>query len=96
MTKGKAVASMCIRCLVERTTGPHPTSLRAGSPLRLATVGMTIHILVGLRVPNKNWQRRDLPFSQQLRDVDENTALPFVFSDGFIPCGWSKLRQNAG
>jgi hypothetical protein len=37
---------MCIRWLVERTAGSHLTSLRAGSPLRYAPVGMTIHILV--------------------------------------------------
>ena len=49
-----AFASMCIRWLVERTAGPHSTSLRAGSPLRFAPVGMTIHILVRMRVPKKN------------------------------------------
>jgi hypothetical protein len=32
--------------LVEKTAGPHSTSLRAGSPLRYASVGMTIHIWV--------------------------------------------------
>jgi hypothetical protein len=37
---------MCIWWLVERTAGPHSTSLRAGSPLRYAPVGMTIHIRV--------------------------------------------------
>ena len=37
---------MCIRWLVERTARPHSTLLRAGSPLRFAPVGMTIHIWV--------------------------------------------------
>ena len=44
---------MCIRRLVERTAGPHSTSLRAGSPLRWASVGMTIHFSVGVRAPKK-------------------------------------------
>jgi hypothetical protein len=34
MTKGRAVFPLNIRRLVERTAGPHSTSLRAGSPLR--------------------------------------------------------------
>jgi hypothetical protein len=44
--KGEGIASVCIRWLVERTAGPHSTSLRAGSPPRFAPVGMTIHIWV--------------------------------------------------
>jgi hypothetical protein len=47
MTKVKVDASMCIRWLMGRNAGPHSTSLRAGSPLRFAPVGMTNHILVG-------------------------------------------------
>jgi hypothetical protein len=34
--------------VVESTAGPHSTSLRAGSRLRYAPVGMTIHMLVGM------------------------------------------------
>jgi hypothetical protein len=39
---------------MEKTAGPHSTSLRAGSPLRFAPVGMTIHILVRMREPKRN------------------------------------------
>jgi hypothetical protein len=42
--KREGSASRCIRLLVERTAGPHSTSLRAGSPLRYAPVGMTAWI----------------------------------------------------
>jgi hypothetical protein len=56
--KGKGNASLCIRWLVEGTAGPPSTSLRAGSPLGCAPVGMTIHIL-GRRCecPRKNCHR---------------------------------------
>jgi hypothetical protein len=47
MTKGRVALSLSVRWLAERTAGPHSTSLRAGSPLRYASVGMTIHIWVG-------------------------------------------------
>src|ERR1700722_14064210 len=51
---GKGVAGKCIWWLVQRTAGPHSTSLRAGSPLRCASVGMTIHILVLLVLIEKH------------------------------------------
>jgi hypothetical protein len=51
--KGKGVAYVYTRRPVERTAGTHSTSLRAGSPLRLAPVGMTILILVGCECQEK-------------------------------------------
>ena len=44
--KGKGGASIHGSGDAESTAGPHSTSLRAGSPLRYAPVGMTIHIWV--------------------------------------------------
>ena len=58
---------------MERTAGPHSTSLRAGFPLRYAPVGMTIHILAGPRVPKKDCHRNK---SQPLGMTKERVALP--------------------
>jgi hypothetical protein len=44
--KGEGVSFDLYLVLDESTAGPHSTSLRAGSPLRYALVGMTIHIWV--------------------------------------------------
>src|ERR1700677_3311025 len=53
MTKGKAMLPYTSGGWGREQQVPIRTSLRAGFPLRCASVGMTIHTLVGCRCPRK-------------------------------------------
>jgi hypothetical protein len=104
--KGEGDASMGIWRLVERTAGPHSTSLRAGSSLRgapvprhVGTSGMTVHVWLRdagakkIVIPIKSHKLRAKPDFAP-RGADKTTCAPFRKERRMKVCQSNQVAQE--